>query len=92
MTEFDRHLDGNAVGGMLADVFGREMTAAVGTCSACGSVSALGAVITYAQAPGDVLRCPGCGIVLMVFVHRPDGYRITIGSIRCIEVADSNTS
>jgi hypothetical protein len=87
MTEFDRHLDGNALGGMLADVFGREMTAAVGTCSACGSANALGAAIAYTQAPGEVLRCPGCGIVLLVCVHRPDGYRITIGSIRCIEVA-----
>jgi Family of unknown function (DUF6510) len=88
MTEFDQHLDGNALGGMLADVFGREMTAAVGTCSACGSVNAFGAAIAYTQAPGEVLRCPGCGIVLMVFVHRPDGYLITFGSIRCIEVAE----
>jgi len=87
MTEFDRHLDGNAVGGMLTEVFGREMTAAVGTCSACGSVNAFGGAIAYTQAPGEVLRCPGCGTVLMVVVHRPGGYRITIGSIRCIEVA-----
>jgi hypothetical protein len=87
MTEFDRHLDGNALGGMLADVFGREMTDAVGTCSACGAVNAFAAAIAYTQAPGEVLRCPGCGIVLMVFVKRPDGYRISIGSIRCIEVA-----
>jgi uncharacterized protein DUF6510 len=87
MTEHDRHLDGNAVGGMLAEVFGREMTAAVGSCSACGSVNAFGAAIAYIQAPGEVLRCPGCGTVLMVFVHSPGGYRITIGSIRCIEVA-----
>jgi len=86
MTD-DRHLDGNALGGMLEEVFGREMTAAVGTCSACGSVNALGAVIAYTRAPGDVLRCPGCGIVLMVFVRRPGGYRISIGSIRCFEVA-----
>ena len=86
MTESDRHLDGNAMGGMLEEVFGREMTAAAGTCSACGSVNALGAAISYSQAPGQVLRCPGCVIVLIVFVHRPDGYRITIGSIRCLEL------
>jgi hypothetical protein len=86
MTD-DRHVDGNALGGMLEEVFGREMTAALGTCSACGSVNALGAAIAYTQAPGQVLRCPGCGIVLMVFVHRPDGYLITIGSIHCFEVS-----
>src|SRR5262249_57143621 len=29
-------LDGNAIGGLLIDVFGAEMTAATGTCGACG--------------------------------------------------------
>ena len=30
-------LDGNAIGGLLHDVFGAEMTAAQGTCAACGA-------------------------------------------------------
>ena len=29
-------LDGNAIGGLLQEVFGTEMTAAIGTCAACG--------------------------------------------------------
>jgi len=29
-------LDGNAIGGLLHEVFGTEMTAAVGTCANCG--------------------------------------------------------
>jgi len=45
MTPDDRHVDGNAVGGVLMDVFGREMTAVVGTCASCGAVNPLGAVI-----------------------------------------------
>jgi hypothetical protein len=85
MTD-ERHLDGKARGGLLGVVLGRELTGAVGTCSACGAVNAFGAAIAYTQAPGEVLRCPSCGIVLMVVVQRPDGYRITIGSIRCIEI------
>ena len=30
-------VDGNAIGGLLIDVFGTEMTAALSTCAGCGS-------------------------------------------------------
>jgi Family of unknown function (DUF6510) len=88
MTHDDRHVDGNAVGGVLMDVFGREMTTAVGTCASCGAVNPLGAVIAYTHAPGDVLACPGCGAVLLVAVHLRQGYRVTIESLRSFEVAE----
>jgi Family of unknown function (DUF6510) len=88
MTQDERHVDGNATGGVLIDVFGRDMTAAVGTCSDCGAANALGAVLAYTNAPGDVLVCPGCGAVLLVAVHLRAGYRVTIGSLRSFEVAE----
>ena len=34
----DMKLDGNAVGGLLAEIFNLEMTAAEGTCGGCGAV------------------------------------------------------
>jgi hypothetical protein len=89
MTHDERHVDGNAVGGVLMDVFGREMTAAVGTCGGCGAVNALGAVIAYTHAPGDVLACPDCGAVLLVAVHLRGGYRVTIESLRSFELAEA---
>lgn len=88
MTHDERHVDGNAVGGVLMNVFGREMTAAIGTCAGCGAVNALGAAIAYTHAPGDVLACPGCGAVLLVAVHLREGYRVTIESLRSFELAD----
>ena len=30
-------VDGNAIGGLLIDVFGTEMTAASSTCAVCGA-------------------------------------------------------
>ena len=30
-------LDGNAIGGLLIDVFGADMTGAIGTCGTCGA-------------------------------------------------------
>ena len=35
----DFALDGNAIGGMLMEIFGTDMTMAVGTCGSCGSRS-----------------------------------------------------
>ena len=42
----DRHLDGNALAGVLHDIFGREMTDENGCCTHCGAVNALGACIS----------------------------------------------
>jgi Family of unknown function (DUF6510) len=65
-------LDGNAVAGVLQEVFAVEMTTAVGTCVACGAVDSVGAVRVYRGA-GAVLRCPSCDAVLMTVVT--DGSR-----------------
>ena len=64
------HLDGNAIGGLLLDVFGAEMTAAQGVCGTCGAANPVGRLIVYRQAPGTVVRCPSCRSVLMVFVQK----------------------
>jgi len=83
----ESHLDGNAVGGLLFDLFGREMTGQLGCCGGCGSVTNLGAIHVYREAPGDVMRCPNCGIVLLVIVPREVGFRISLESLRWIEVS-----
>jgi Family of unknown function (DUF6510) len=62
-------LDGNAIGGLLLDVFGAEMTTAAGTCGSCGTESLVAGFTVYLRAPGTVARCPACAAVLMVFVR-----------------------
>ncbi len=61
-------LDGNAIGALLIDVFGTEMTAASSTCATCGASRPVAELVVYRQAPGTVVRCRTCGSVLMVFV------------------------
>jgi hypothetical protein len=62
-----RRLDGNAAGGILADVFAVDVTAARSRCAGCGRTSMLGAHHLYSDAPALVLRCPHCtGVVLRV--------------------------
>jgi uncharacterized Zn finger protein len=81
----DTHLDGNALAGVLYELFGREMTSEAARCGNCGAINPLGAVLVYRQAPGDVIRCPNCGIVLVVIVQSAHGLRISFEAIRWLE-------
>jgi len=64
-------VDGNAIGGLLIDVFGAEMTAAGSTCATCGDARPVADLVVYQPGPGTVVRCRTCGGILMVFVrHR----------------------
>ena len=78
-------LDGNAIAGLLAEVFAVEMTSAHGTCGHCGAVDAVGAVHVY-KAAGYVLRCPSCESVLGKLVT--DGKRtwIDLRGLRTLEL------
>ena len=82
-------LDGNAIGGLLGEIFAIEMTAATGKCAACGAVNAIGRVDVYMNAPGAVVRCPDCTAVLMRVVHGKGRYWIDLSGIRVLEMADS---
>jgi hypothetical protein len=58
-------LDGNAVAGLLGELFGREMTLASSVCEHCGARRELGGLHAYTFAPGVVLRCPDCDAVVL---------------------------
>ena len=62
-------LDGNAIGGLLYEVFGTEMTDATGKCANCGATGPVARAVVYLDAPGTVVRCRNCSSVLMVFAR-----------------------
>jgi len=62
-------LDGNAIAGLLGDVFGNEMTTAASVCGHCGDERPVAGLVAYVRAPGTVVRCRTCGSVLMVMVE-----------------------
>jgi len=65
----DDVLDGNAIGGLLIELFGTEMTTAVGTCAQCGTAGQVAEMAVYLPKLGTVVRCRTCDNVLMVFVE-----------------------
>ena len=72
-------VDGNALGGLLAEVFGADVTGLPGTCGSCGWRGVVAQLIVYRDAPGTVARCRSCTAVLMVFGGRP--------AIRCVDLS-----
>ena len=67
-------LDGNAVAGMLAEIFSAEMTTNLVECAHCGSDGAMGTLLVFGQAPGLVLRCPACENIVMRIVQAPGAF------------------
>jgi uncharacterized protein DUF6510 len=60
MTAEELHTDGNAIAGLLMELFGREATEVDRACQSCRRHFAIGEHMLYESA-GYVLRCPGCG-------------------------------
>jgi len=72
MNEQAFWLDGNALAGLLQELFGSELTDMPHGCGSCGAVRAIGAHRLYRGA-GLVLRCPVCSeIALVVATGRND--------------------
>ena len=78
-------LDGNAVAGLLQEVFAAEMTTALETCACCGVTEPIGAVHVYRGA-GAVLRCPHCENVLVKIVQSRQGTWISLAGARAVEI------
>jgi len=71
-------LDGNAIAGLLHDVFNAELTTATGVCASCGASRQVAEIEVYLRAPGTVARCRTCGSVLMVVVD--------VRGIKCVDL------
>lgn len=74
------YVDGNAIGGLLSDVFGRDATDAFGRCRGCGAENFVGALHVY-RAAGVVVRCPACHAVLMRFVEAREQVWVDLGGL-----------
>ena len=79
-------LDGNAIGGLLLQVFGVEMTMARGVCGQCGAAGPVAEMVVYLSAPGTVARCRSCGAVLMVLVQIRGIACVDLGGLAELEV------
>jgi Family of unknown function (DUF6510) len=85
MSESALWLDGNALAGLLQDVFGAELTRAPRRCQSCGAVRPVGAHRLYRGA-GVVLRCPVCGDVALLVATLPDRHILHLAGTWHIDI------
>jgi hypothetical protein len=85
MADEMRWLDGNAVAGLLVEVFGAEMTTAVRGCASCGAQRPVGAHRAYVGM-GAVLRCPVCGDVGLRVTALPDRHVVRLSGTWTFEL------
>ena len=78
-------LDGNAIGGLLIDVFGVEMTSADSTCATCHASRPVAELVVYHRAPGTVVRCRSCGNIMMVMVKRADVVCLDLSGVEALD-------
>jgi Family of unknown function (DUF6510) len=61
-------LDGNAVGGLLGELFALDLTATPCTCGGCGAREPMACLDVYVGA-GIVVRCRHCDAVMIRIVQ-----------------------
>jgi Zn finger protein HypA/HybF involved in hydrogenase expression len=87
MSGDEQHLDGNAAGGVLEQIFALEMTTVQVICANCNTVGLIGAALVYATAMGTIIRCPGCGKTMMRIAHGPQRYWVDFSGTRLMQLA-----
>ena len=70
-------LDGNAIAGLLQEVFGAEMTTAATECAHCGVSGIIAECEVYLGGPGAIVRCRSCRAMLLVVVE--------FRGVRCVD-------
>jgi hypothetical protein len=78
-------LDGNAIGGLLLELFGVEMTLATSVCRSCAAVEPVARLHVY-RAAGTVVRCAHCEAVLLRVVQARGRTWLDLRGLRSLEL------
>jgi hypothetical protein len=78
-------LDGNAIAGLLYDVFGAELTTATAVCGHCGTPGVVAECVVYLGGPGAVARCRTCSGLLLVVVEVRGVRCVDLGGVKSLE-------
>ncbi|CAA9542486.1 MAG: hypothetical protein AVDCRST_MAG73-2080 [uncultured Thermomicrobiales bacterium] len=85
-TDADRHLDGNAAGGMLAEVFRFEATTVIVTCAGCGAAGPMAELLLYGHGMGQILRCAGCDTAVVRVARVRDRHWLDLRGARSLQI------
>jgi hypothetical protein len=83
----DLRLDGNAVGGLLGELLGVDVTAMPCTCGGCGACEQMACLDVYVGA-GIVVRCRHCEAVMIQIVQGRGRAWLDLGGLARLEVEE----
>lgn len=69
-------LDGNAMAGVMHDLFARDMTTMGYKCTSCGRAGVVAEMAVYMSGPGTVARCGACDTILLILSEHHGMYCI----------------
>ncbi|SBS74293.1 DUF6510 family protein [uncultured Microbacterium sp.] len=82
-----RHVDGNALAGLLADVFAGDMTMALLACGHCGQVGPLAAASVEDDGAAAIVRCRACTRTLLTVLRLDGRLSLRIGGLSRLDLA-----
>ncbi|WP_442928423.1 DUF6510 family protein [Microbacterium sp. USHLN272] len=80
-----RRVDGNAAGGYLLEIFGRDMTGARARCAHCLRAAVVADAVAELDDTGMILLCRGCGRTLLTYLRAGGSATLTIGTLTHLE-------
>lgn len=83
-------MDGNALGGMLEEIFSMEMTTNQAQCNHCSAQGELGSLRAFMHGSDAVLRCPYCDNIIMRIVQAPKAFYLDLRGATYLRLATSS--
>lgn len=85
-------VDGNALAGLLGDVFAADVTMMIARCVGCGTVAPLAETIVELDDRCAIVMCRGCRHTLMTVLNEGHGASMSIvfGSLGSISFAPTS--
>jgi hypothetical protein len=90
-TDGSMTLDGNAVAGLLEEIFGTDLTGQPCDCAHCGNHAEVGTMRAFILGPGVTLRCSICGEVMIRVVQTPDATYLDLRGTASLRMPRSTT-
>jgi len=87
--EVSAPVDGNAIAGLLRELFAFEATTANITCGGCGVAARIGEVRVYGSPMGAIFRCAHCDTAVIRLVRTSAGFWLDMRGARSLFVPAS---
>lgn len=84
-THTAMRVDGNALAGLLGQVFTRDVTTMRASCRLCGTIGPLAEAAVEVDEVAAIVLCRGCTHTLFTVLRRGDAVTVVFGALGALE-------